>query len=288
LIKGFGVIVVLILVAGAFWFGSSLKLVDRLGGLFNSGMNLFVSQPAVQKTPQAEFDLEAYPTMQVVKMFGENRGVQNDIVAVMFRNVYYFGKLKDPLTMQETGITSAVYYGLMLDQVYEGNKFIKYVDFLDQLKNIYLADVYEVLQSAKDRTLKLQEFLQQSKALFVEGNKLRQEIGLQVDELKVSLNSLTPDKTRYETDFFASLEQFKGEKTNSLFQSFVEVSQKQVELKAKVNALNKLLEYYDKILLKLKIRIEAIEQNQDALIGGIRVVNIPGSNIDLVVEKSSN
>ncbi|MBD3270803.1 hypothetical protein GF376_04720 [Candidatus Peregrinibacteria bacterium] len=274
-------IIVIILIIGAFWLGSSLKLYDRIIGLFNFQVEQSEEEPEIEES--LEFDLKDFPIIETAIIFGKNAGDSEDIVAVIFRNVIYFGKLQDPIRIQQTGLTTAVYYGLLLDQIEAENKFIEYTNYLRQIRNIYTVDIYDLLNQSVDREDKLIEFIDQSKAIFTQGNTFRKQMNTEVDDLTISLNSLAPDKQRFEQDFFIALENLEGEKANLLLNSFVEVTQKQNELKAKVSALQKLLEYYEDILLKLQVRIRALETNFDALVEGIRVVNIPGANVDLVI-----
>ena len=54
-------------------------------------------------------------------------------------------------------------------------------------------------------------------------------------------------------------------------------------MKARVNALNKLVDYYNNALVRVAKRIEAVDKNKEALIQGIKVVDVPGGNIPIII-----
>ena len=56
-------------------------------------------------------------------------------------------------------------------------------------------------------------------------------------------------------------------------------------MKARVYALETLADYYDNALFNIKNRIESVEKNQDALIAGVRVTEVPGAGIDLIIRE---
>ncbi len=54
-------------------------------------------------------------------------------------------------------------------------------------------------------------------------------------------------------------------------------------MKARVAALDRLAEYYETALKRLARRINAVEQNREALVRGIRVVDVPGAGVDIII-----
>jgi hypothetical protein len=166
--------------------------------------------------------------------------------------------------------------------IYINNRFVMYVKYLEKLQNANTVDVYNVMDGKLRRDEALKKYLTDSRAIFEQGNTLRKEINVQVDDFKVSLNSITPDKDKYELDFFASLANLEADKADMLIKKFIETSQKQVEIKAKLAAMSKLSEYYEKVLINLKIKLDAVDKNQEALVSGIQVTDVPGVNLNLV------
>lgn len=273
----FRLIIILVLIIAAFWVGSSLKLMDYFSGMFNTEqgveLNIVVDDQLLR--------VWGFKTAQVL---GENRGDATDNVYNVFFNANYFGKLKDPVFYGETGVTSAIFFGFGRDDEFFQNKFVYYVNYLEKLTLANQVKIADVLDSKLRRDEALDEFIAETTDLFERGNELRKEINVQVDDLKVSTNSLNPDKSRYEVDFFASLQDLEASKADELLNRFIEVTQKQVELKAKLAALTKLSEYYESVLVAMKMRLEAVQKNREALISGVTVTETPGVDLNLIRE----
>jgi hypothetical protein len=218
-----------------------------------------------------------------VAIFAKNSGSVNDRVPVQIRMADYFGRLKEPRVKGETGISAATFYGELKDSAGTLNQFVVYMDKLEEVQNLYSTDVYAMLDRSTERDKELLVYLDRLKEAREVSGMLLSQIGADMDGLKVSYDSLTPDKTNYEKDFFSAMDALQSEKSDVLLKGFIDVSQKQIALKARVSALNKLVGYYENVIKRLDIRILAIEQNKDALIKGIRVVDIPGANLDIII-----
>lgn len=277
------IVAVILLIIGAFWLGSSLHLPDLV-------KNLFASKPGEELVQGDNSQVVQDPELfrrwgfQTATIMGRNQGDVRDLAYNIFFNANYFGKLKDPVFYGETGVTAALYYGFGREAEYLRNKFIYYVKYLAQVRQANQVKVADVLDGKLRRDQALDAYIADLKAIFEQGNTLRKEINVQIDDLKVSINSLNPDKDRFEVDFFASLSETEAEKADALIAKFIEISQKQTDLKAKLAALSKLTEYYEEDLIIMKLRIEGLEQNREALIEGVTIREVPGSGIDLIRE----
>ncbi len=219
-------------------------------------------------------------------LFGDNRGSNRDLLASQLFNAYFFGRLAEPKLQGETGITAAYFYGTGADIEAATNRFIAYVKNLRELVSVYDVDVYAMLDETTDRDKALSDYQAKLNEIMEKSEKMVEEISIEVDDLKVSFQSLDPEKTRFEEDFFVALQGLAGEKADFLLKSFIDVSQKQSALKAHVAALEKLLEYYQSSMERLSIRITSIEKNREALVQGIRVVDIPGANLDIIIREN--
>ncbi|MGL5831562.1 MAG: hypothetical protein ACRCZE_05460 [Candidatus Altimarinota bacterium] len=282
--KIIGAVILIALVIGAFWLGSSLKLIDRVMDLFKPGDIRLVLQQADPNLQIIDLELLRGNGFRSAELFGENSGDAMDTAYPSFKVAYYFGNLAEPIFVGETGITAALYYGFREEENYLKNRFILYVEELEKLNNTNTVNIDEYLSQSVRRDLALDKYLEELQKAFDDGNALRKEIGVQADELKIALNSTNPDKDRFEADFFTSLSTYEGEKADELLGAFVEVTQKQAEFRAKLAAMTNLYEAYETILLRMKVRIEAIEKNKGALVTGVKVRDIPNSGLDLVIE----
>ncbi len=270
------------LVVAAFWAGSSLKVLDFFNQMWKPlppGLELYVATDGqVLIDPQMQQKLG----FETARLAGANLGNAADLTYNVFFNANYFGRLLDPVSVSETGISAAIYYGFGRDNEYMRNRFVFYVQFLAKLRNSNQVRISDLLDGKVRRDLALDGFIEETEALFDEGNTYRKEIAVQVDDLKIAVNSINPDKDRYENDFFLALDATNAEKADVLIQSFVEITQKQVDLKAKLAALTQLYQYYENALVEMKTRLEAVKKNREALIGGVEVVETPGVDLGLI------
>lgn len=66
---------------------------------------------------------------------------------------------------------------------------------------------------------------------------------------------------------------------------FVDVSQEQVEIKAQYQSRQKLYELIYNALLYLNARIEDVTLNKEALVKGVQVVDVRGSDLELIFDE---
>lgn len=220
-------------------------------------------------------------------LMADNTGARFDHLNATMWDSFFFGELAEPKAEGEVGLTPVYYYGTSQDVVDKSNLFILYVEDLQNLENLYRVDVYAMLDSVTDREKKLSEYSEQLKATSKKSEENMAALQTEIDNLKISYNSLNPDRANFEKDFFAALDRLGGEKADFLLKSYVDVSQKQVALKAHLAGLQKLLTYYVNAIKLFKLRIEAIDKNHAALIQGIRVIDVPGSNIDFIIKQGT-
>lgn len=277
-----GILLIVALGIGAFWLGSSLKVIDYINQLFAPSPMALQLETGNNADVTLDQDLLRKWGFQTAQIAGSNLGALNDLAYNVFFNASYFGKLHDPMFITETGVSAAIYYGFGREDLFFQNKFVFYVNFLANLRNSNQVKIADVLDGKVRRDEALDGFVKETKGLFEEGNSYRKEIAVQVDDLKISVNSLTPDKDRSETDFFAALDATKAEKADLLIKNFIDITQKQVELKAKLAAMTKLYEYYEAELIDMKLRLDAIDKNREALISGVSVTETPGVELNLI------
>ncbi len=216
-------------------------------------------------------------------LFGANGGSTEQFLPPEVQTVLIFGQLQEAAVKGETGITATTFYGELRDQFNEKSRFLDYIKNLQRLNNMFKVDVYEYLDRTPQRDRALLTYLDQLKAARKESESYLQLIHAAIDELKVSYESLNPDKAKYESDFFTALKDLNPEKSDFILQGFIDISQKQVGLKARINALSRLEGYYQQVFQRIDLRIKAVEQNKEALISGIKVVEVPGSEVDVVI-----
>ncbi len=274
-----------LLLLGGLIFGGYFVINQNLPGkIYTSLLTFFTPKPAPLVTsPLSQQELSGFG-IATVMLFSSNQGSFEDRLPPEIQAVTFFGELKEPKLPGETGITALIYYGELRDEAADFNEYVEYVRNLEELQNLYKINVYEMLDQTEDRASALLKYLEQLYQAKTKSETIVRRMGLNLDELKISYNSLSSDRSKYEADYFTSLEQLKAEKSDAILKSFIDIAEKQTALKARVNALSKLLQYYNTALQRLSKRIEAIEKNRGALIQGIHVIDVPGGNIDIIIK----
>ncbi len=285
----FKYIIILMVIVGLGWGGYTIYTNEYHVGVYKYFAGFFEQQP-VDKTPQVPLtpqELRGFG-FNAAAIFAENKGSVMNRVPEYIEVALLYGELREARVSGETGISAATFYGELKDEAEDIDQYVEYVSNLARVQAIYGIDVYEMLNRTAHRDKDLLTYLSDLKRVKEESQAIFEEIGIVRDDLTVAFASLTPDKTQYEQDFFVSLEELKGEKSDLLLKSFIDASQKQVALKARINALNRLLVYYKNALQRLDLRILAVESNMDALIQGIRVVEITGGGVDVIIRPETS
>jgi chromosome segregation ATPase len=122
---------------------------------------------------------------------------------------------------------------------------------------------------------------------FDEAQNDYEELSTKRDELKEQFSEITTKKNEVEETFFNAIENLRGKESNELLIQFIQTSQNQIEVKAEYNALTKLKGMYETAVSNMDARIKDIEANRRALIEGVKVVDIKGSDIDLIIEEGA-
>jgi hypothetical protein len=281
--KTIATFIVLVLLAGGGYFAYVNKwhesAVNFVTGFF---------KPKPVETVEVNYDETVLKSFGIITsgIFARNDGSVHDAIPVQIRLADYFGHLMEPAVKGETGISAATFYGELRDDAAAINQFVLYMQFMEKLQNLFKIDVYAMLDRTTDRATALLDYLASLKQASEDGARLNARIKLNIDDFMASYNSLSPDKSQYEKDFFAAMEQLQPEKSDLLLKGFIDASQKQVALKARVSALNKLSGYYDTALKRLDTRISAVDKNRAALIQGIHVVDVPGAELNIIIKSN--
>lgn len=275
------IFLVLVVLGGAVYAGYLYKIHEKV---YNYVADFFKAPPPVEVHIDQQLLNQWGITTALI--FGDNWGSTKDLLASQLYNAYYFGRLKEPSVQGETGITASYYYGMGADLTAETNQFIGYISNLRELVSSYDVDVYAMLDQTTLREQSLDAYLTKLKDIQDKSTQIVKEINAEIDDLKISYDSLNTDRTRFESDFFVALKGLAGDKSDFLLKSFIDVTQKQAAIKAREAALAQLLAYYTSSMQKLSIRITAVEKNRQALVQGIHVVDIPGANLDIIIKES--
>jgi len=159
------------------------------------------------------------------------------------------------------------------------------VDFAEIFEAMQV-NVQDMLDQSRDREETLKEYQTELNYLLYLGRQnlvLLEEENL---EIKVAFDLAVEKKLEFEKNFFNDLRELDSYATVESLDAFIVSSQDGVELKAKYKARDKLMSYYTLLIGNMELRVTDIDLNEEALVKGIQVVNITGSDIDLIIDES--
>jgi hypothetical protein len=221
--------------------------------------------------------------MQTIILVGQNQGTSLERYEEGVQTVLISGEEIPKIRKLSSGIQSIFAVGLPETDREVSDRIATYMFVLARLQNAFATDVHQLLDNASNRSEALSLHLIELKQAQEEALDVLKDINEAKDELKIEFNRVTALKEKYETDFFASMEQLEANKANDLLNKFIEISQQRIDLKAEYNALAKSVEMFEIATGHMDARIKDIGANREALIKGVKVVDIKGSDIELII-----
>jgi len=185
-----------------------------------------------------------------------------------------------------TGLMAAFRVGFT-KSILEDNVFKKYVRVFGELKNVYATDIYNVLNNSTNRTETLNSELATLEDVYKRGKEQDDLILKEMAQLKADAKVVDTEKAKMEKLFFEDLKAAKPDDSFDKLTSFTLLTQKKGEISVRHNALKALDDYYKIMLKRASIRIDDIKKNKDALIQGVRVYEVTGSNVDVIIKNGS-
>lgn len=166
------------------------------------------------------------------------------------------------------------------------DRITSYMDVLIRLQNSFSTDIHQLLDGSVNRSEALELHLIELKDIQNEAIQTFEKIKEEKDELKIEFNKATTEKELLEKDFFNAMENLRGNEANEILNDFIDASKRQIDLKAEFNALAKAEKMFDTAIKNMETRIKDIEYNKEALIKGVQVVDIKGSDLDLIIQEA--
>lgn len=162
-------------------------------------------------------------------------------------------------------------------------RYVEYVELVTRMQNIYEVDIYELLNLSVDRRAALGSYLEDLNNLINQGSQALQDVEENLANLDAQYEELTTQAEQYEADFFGFVEADFGRAAHDTLELFIETSQEAIAIKARFNAEDILKTKFINHLALLRPRYEDVSANAEAIIKGVKVFDIPGSDIDAIV-----
>lgn len=167
----------------------------------------------------------------------------------------------------------------------EGNGDDSLQTHVNDFAKIYEAaqvDVNEVMNKSNDRREALQDYQDELGFYYHLALSNYDKLEEENDVLTRAYSVVEENKNVQEGLFFDKLEELDAYASTGALDSFVGYSQELIRLRAHYLAREKLLSYYNQVIPYMETKIKAIELNEEALVKGIRVVEVEGSDLDLI------
>jgi len=163
------------------------------------------------------------------------------------------------------------------------NNIIYYTDLLRRIDEARKINLYDYLNKFVDRRKALQDHLGELNQLVLEADADRNAILQELERLNTEYGAVSVQKDIFEKGFFESMNSYHGEGSYDNLELFIEASQRQIKGKAYYNTLKTLSGMLSSAISALSPRIQDISVNAEALIKGVRVFEVHGSNIDAII-----
>ena len=164
---------------------------------------------------------------------------------------------------------------------------------LNKIENVLSVDLFLYLNQSVNRADGLQNYLNLMDVLEKRGRERQNELTSTINFLTQKIQAQEQVLDAREATFFNQMDQAiqpnvgssfptggssEGDALSAELEDFIALQQQQAEDKAKLGAYDTLRGYYAYYQTLLQQRIQAVSENREALIAGVRVVNLPGIN----------
>ena len=166
------------------------------------------------------------------------------------------------------------------------DQFSLFVFELREHVNSLEVNVNELLNNSGERRRALRNYSENLGFLERRTEQNRESLLIQIDFLKVRLNEVQDEADGLENRFFELESELDAAQTSGALRTFIEASQRVVEVRATLRAYQDLLDQTDSVLEYSQIRRRDIELNEEALVKGVRVVEVEGSDLNLIIPEA--
>ncbi len=181
----------------------------------------------------------------------------------------------------DSGAFSGFSFGF--SELFSSEEMVVYLDLLKRLENAYATDVYNVVDQSLDRRVALDGHIALLAGLIAEGSDMLLRADQDLASLRLRFETLATARDLYEEQFFNALDLLEGQAAQENFEAFATFSSEVQVIRARFNALGTIADRIEAALSFLQPRYQDIVVNQEAILEGVRVFDVPGSEIDAII-----
>lgn len=261
--------------------------------LILGGMNLFSSvggdKSTVKRSVTTQENVQVKPVSTTVDQKSSSvveRRPYDVISSYIFGLEYQKpanGIQAQPITAIGTmgGVDAGLVFGKIVNLKQE--RFVEYVQLLDKMNNIYNVDLYAMLDLSIDRRATLNQYLNEMNNLIDQGGLALATIQGDLEEYNTQYSATSTLASNYEKSFYTQIRNYYGQTAYDSLQFFMDASAQAGKAKAQYGAENTLKNMFINSLNALRPRAKDISTNTEALVKGVRVFDIKGSDINAIV-----
>ncbi len=146
-------------------------------------------------------------------------------------------------------------------------------------------NVNELLAQSNERRDTLEEYQNQLHYFLYVGEQNMEALEEESQSLLTRFEAREEEKAAAEERYFSELKDLDAYAAVAALEAFTLDAEEIVRLRAQYNARQKLLSYYENVLASMELRVRDLDLNQEALIKGVQVVDIEGSDLDLIIDE---
>ncbi len=165
-------------------------------------------------------------------------------------------------------------------------EYARFVEDFQKIYNILQVDVQKLIDQSSDRTLAIDKHVDELESLLNIANLNLRQLQREEADLIAQFEIKQADQASDEDAFFNSINNLDGNSSNISLESFISVSKEVLEIRANYRARLKLDNFYNDGITELELRIKDIKLNKEALVKGVRVIELEGSDLKLVIDGS--
>jgi hypothetical protein len=166
------------------------------------------------------------------------------------------------------------------------DEFARLMDDFSDLYNAMQVDVPRMLDQSRNRAASLEQYQTELNHLLFVGRQNVAQLEVESDTLLEKFSAVEDEKDLLEVQFFEEMRNLDSNGSVGALNQFIVQGQEVVELRADYLARQKLQYFYQIVMEDMEIRILDINLNEEALVKGVKVVNISGSDINLIIDES--
>lgn len=165
-----------------------------------------------------------------------------------------------------------------------GDSFSDQINDFAKIFESLEVDVNELLNQSSDRLGTLRDYESELNYHVYLAEQNLEALQAESNAFAEKFAAVEESKDELELEFFAELQDLDAPAATSRLNAFIEQGQEIVRLRALFNAREKLISYYTQALEVLELRIADITLNEEALVKGVKVVELEGSTLDLIIQ----